>query len=296
MNLHGLRIFYYVMKFDSITKAAAELHVSQPAVSTQLKKFEQELGISLFNKQGRGLEPTSFGIELASHAAILFNHERELISLVEAHKAGRKGKLHIAATYLPANFILPRWVASFKQRYPDIEIIVTTTNSTEAGQLVECYDADLAIFGGSSEDQSPRINWKLLTEDELWFVVAANHHLANQTVALAELMQEPFVMREQGSSTRARLLSLCQAHGVKKPDFGLQFNGLHEVIQAVIAGYGANFVSALAVEDAIKQGMLARVYVPNITVINKIAIGTRQHEQPSQIISLFYNFINLIES
>lgn len=83
-------------------------------------------------------------------------------------------------------------------------------------------------------------------------------------------------MREEGSSTRARLYALCQANQVKTPKIALQFSGLNEALSAVTAGFGVNFVSSLVARDYIKRGLLARVYVQNVTAMNKIAICTRK--------------------
>lgn len=113
-------------------------------------------------------------------------------------------------------------------------------------------------------------------QDELWFVVAPNHKYANQQVTLSEMMKEPFVMREEGSSTRERLLSLCRTYHSAVPAISLQFNGLHEAITAVIAGYGANFVSSLVVREYVDRGELSRVYVEGIHLKNTIAICTRK--------------------
>jgi DNA-binding transcriptional LysR family regulator len=108
--------------------------------------------------------------------------------------------------------------------------------------------------------------------------------------ALAEMMGVPFVMREEGSSTRARLLALCRTYNAPAPRISLQFNGLHEAIQAVVAGYGANFVSSLVVKELVERGELCRVYVQNIHLENTIAICTRKNE------SLSAPALNLVET
>lgn len=290
MNLHGLRLFYETVNHGSITKAADVMMISQPAVSSQLKKFEEEIGVKLFEKNGRRLQPSLFGRELAEKSASLFALEENIETFIQDFAEGKSGKLHIAATYLPANFLLPKWAAKFKYRYKDMDIKITTTNSTGAAKLIEDYKADFAVYGGSVEHQSTNVFWEEIAEDELWFVVSSDHPLANQTIVFQELMKEPFVMREEGSSTRARLLSLCNHYNVKEPDFGLQFNGLHEVIHSVMEGYGANFVSALAVKDYVREKKLARVFVRNIELKNKIAVGTRRNEQNSPAAK---NFIRL---
>jgi DNA-binding transcriptional LysR family regulator len=128
------------------------------------------------------------------------------------------------------------------------------------------------------EEYPDTIQTEELFQDELWFVVAPNHRYANQHVSLLEMMREPFVMREEGSSTRERLLALCRTYNSSEPRITLQFNGLHEAITAVIAGYGANFVSSLVVREYVERGDLCRVYVDGIHLQNTIAICTRKYE------------------
>ncbi|WP_340022873.1 LysR family transcriptional regulator [Paenibacillus sp. FSL K6-1096] len=278
MNLHALRLFYYVAKTGSVTKASAMLNISQPAVTSQIKKFEKELGLTLFNPSGRGISLTPFGTELAEQAGNLFTYEERIEEFVEDYRQGRKGKLRIAATYLPANFLVPGWAARFKAGQPEMEIEITTTNSQQAFEQLQHHEADVAFYGGGAKEKPEDVDWLELFEDELWFVVAPSHPFAGRTVSLPEMMQEPFVMREEGSSTRARLVSLCATYGLKPPRVTLQFSGLGEVIRSVMAGYGANFISSLAVRDYVEWKQLARVQVEGIQLSNHIAVCTRKNE------------------
>lgn len=104
MNLHALRFFSKVAETGSVTLASEMLRVSQPAVTAQIKRLEQELGIRLWSPQGRGVALTDAGRMLASEAQRLFDLERSIEERLEGIRAGTEGSLHISATYLPANF------------------------------------------------------------------------------------------------------------------------------------------------------------------------------------------------
>lgn len=278
MNLHALRLFHTVASTGSVTRASKLLNISQPSITSQIKKFEKELGIALLKPQGRGISLTDGGEELAQLAGRLFAVEQQREQFAEHYRNGTKGSIRIAATYLPAHFLIPAWLARFKQQYEQVEIMITTTNSSDALKQLLNVEADIAIYGGIDEEYPETIQKEELFQDELWFVVAPNHRYANQQVTLSDIIKEPFVMREEGSSTRERLLSLCRTYNVPAPTISLQFNGLHEAITAVIAGYGANFVSSLVVRDDVERGELSRVYVEGIQLKNIIAICTRKHE------------------
>lgn len=278
LNLHALRLFHTIAVSGSVTRASELLKISQPAITAQIKKFEKELMLTLFKPQGRGIALTDAGEELAALAKRLFAVEHQIEQFAENYRSGTIGSIRLAATYLPAHFLIPAWIAKFKQQFEQVEMNITTTNSSGALQQLLDVEVDIAIFGGMAENYPDTIQTDELFQDELWFVVAPSHRYANQQVTLPEMMKEPFVMREEGSSTRERLLSLCRTYNSGVPTISLQFNGLHEAITSVIAGYGANFVSSLVVREYVERGELARVYVEGIDLKNSIAICTRKHE------------------
>ncbi|OMD92343.1 LysR family transcriptional regulator [Paenibacillus odorifer] len=289
MNLHALRLFHVIASAGSVTRASEILNISQPAITAQIKKFEKELSFALFKPQGRGIALTDAGEELTILAKRLFAVEQQIEQFAQDYVNGSNGSIRLAATYLPAHFLIPTWIAKFKQQYEQVEMMITTTNSSDALKQLLNVDVDIAIYGGIAEAYPDTIQTEELFQDELWFVVAPDHRYANQQVSLIEMMKEPFVMREEGSSTRERLLSLCRTYNTPAPIISLQFNGLHEAIKAVIAGYGANFVSSLVVRKYVERGELCRVYVEGVHLKNTIAICTRKNEPLSAAA------VNLIE-
>lgn len=287
VNIHGLRLFYQVAKIGSFTKAAEIMRISQPAVSSQIKKFEHEIGIALFKQQGRRAVLTEFGESLATKAENLFSLENQIESYIDDYRKGEAGTIRIVATYLPANFLIPKWAATFKRENEKVNLVISTTNTKDAFEQLQHYKADIAIFGGGISERPEDIDWDELFEDELWFVVAPNHPYANQSVTLEEMVKEPFVMREEGSSMREHLFSLCHAHLLNPPKVALQFDGLSETISSVMAGYGANFISSLVAREYVERGQLARVYVDAVHIKHKIAICTRKEEKQSLLIKKF---------
>ncbi|WP_311082360.1 LysR family transcriptional regulator [Paenibacillus polymyxa] len=291
MNLHALRLFHVVASTGSVTRASELLNISQPAVTAQIKKFEKEISLSLLMPLGRGIALTDAGEKLAVLAKRLFAVEQQIEQFSQDYRDGAHGHIRLAATYLPAHFLIPAWIAKFKQQYEHVEMTINTTNSNDALQQLLNIEVDLAIYGGLPEQYPDTIQTEELFRDELWFVVAPDHRYANQQVSLLEMMHEPFVMREKGSSTRERLFSLCRTYNAPAPKVTLNFTGLHEAITAVIGGYGSNFVSSLVVREYVERGELCRVYVEDVQLLNSIAICTRKNEPLS---AATQNFIQLI--
>lgn len=293
MNLHSLKLFYQVAVTGSFTRAAEIMHISQPAVSSQIKRFEHKLGMALFKKEGRGVVLTNFAEELLERTKTLIASEKYIETFIEEYKSAKVGTLHIVATYLPANFLIPKWAALFKSENEDVSLIITTTNTKSACEQLKNYKADLAIFGGLSSEMSAEVLYEQLFEDELWFVVAATHPLANSEITLKEMVEESFIMREEGSSMREYLRSICHTHQVKMPKVSLQFSGINETIRSVKAGYGASLISSLAVREYVENGQLARVYVQDVHIPHNIAVCTRRNEKQS---TLLQKFIKIIKS
>ncbi|NOU95948.1 LysR family transcriptional regulator [Paenibacillus sp. LMG 31456] len=289
MNLHALRVFHSVALFGSVTKAANELHISQPAVTLQLRNLEKELGVHLVVPHGRGIALTYAGEELEKLSHKLFAVEREITARMEEIVTGIRGELIIAATYLPANKLLPKWIAAFKKAHEHVSIKLITLNTRDAIDKLSKHEADVAVIGGGWE--IPGIRWEHLGDDELWFIVHPGHPLAEQEISLQEMMNETFVIREEGSSTRERFLSMCRTYNVNQPKIGMQFSGLNETITAVMAGYGANLISAMAVQDYIQRGEVARVYVKHVDLQRPIAICTLEDNVPTPITQQFIEFI-----
>lgn len=292
MNLHALRLFYSVAETGSVTQAAKQLSISQPAVTSQIKKLEREIDCTLFVPKGRGILLTQSGAELAKQAKRLFSLEKEIESYVEQIREGSIGKLRIASTFLPANYLLPRWLSRFKQQFPKTEVEITTTNFQKACEQLINYEADIGLIGGTTEF-GPFLKGTLLLEDDMLFVVNQKHKFASKHVALEEIVKEPFVFREEGSFSREKLISLCNLHNAGKPNMGVQINGLNETIRTVMEGYGVTFVSALEVNEYIARGDIAKVHVDKAVIKNPISlcVRTEDHLSPSAL-----NFIQMIDS
>ncbi|MFC4303726.1 LysR family transcriptional regulator [Cohnella boryungensis] len=289
MNLHALRVFHSIARLGSVTRAAEELHISQPAVTVQLRNLEKAHGLPLTRSQGRGIVLTEAGEWLAAQADRLFALEADISSSMEAVRTGRLGSLKLAATYLPANFLLPRMLARFRSAYPDVACTVMTSNAQIACERLLRYEADIAIIG-SIRTFPPDVRCDLLLEDALSIVATPDHPLVGQSVPLSRLVRDTtFVLREPGSSTRDTLFALCRARGIAPPEATLQFSGPQETIRAAIAGLGVTLASSLEIQEHIAAGSLVRLDVSDAAAVNPIWCCTRTNDPLSPQAAAFMN-------
>ncbi|MGE5701842.1 MAG: LysR family transcriptional regulator [Clostridia bacterium] len=289
MNLYALRIFYHVAKNGSVTRAAEELILSQPAVTAQVRNLEKELGLVLLAPKGRGIFLTNAGEVVAKQAARLFSLENDMEAAIEDYKSGRSGSVKIVATSLPATYILPGWFAQFKRAHADVHIALTTANARAAIEQVMHFQADMAIIGGETEMDG--ITGELLLEDEFWFVASPSHPLAGKRTTLRTVLKEPFVLREEGSSARECLFALCKRNGVPQPKEGLRVTGLHESIRTIKAGYGVSFVSSLEVQDFVMRNEVVRIEVERVEERNPVQLYVRSNDPLATAPRLFIEML-----
>lgn len=177
------------------------MSISQPAVTAQIRKLEAELGLVLVEPRGRGIALTHAGQFLYEQGRRIYDLEKELEKQLDALQKGTYGKLRIASTFLPSHYLVPTWLASYKRQFDQVDIEIRTGNSQQSIERLLRCQADLAIITNESWDERP-IRRHHLTNVAYWFIVPAGHPFAGQEVALEELTREPFLLREQGSSTR----------------------------------------------------------------------------------------------
>jgi len=278
MNLHALRIFTAVASIKSVTEAAEILSISQPAVTMQIRNLERETELKLIEANGRAIKLTNAGKFLFKEAEYLFDMEKDLENKLDQFKNGETEDLLIASTYLPANFLLPLGLAQFKKEAPSVNVKLYSGNSTETLERLIHYKADAAFVVKEAWQQTELTIIHLMDLD-FWFIVPKGHKYDGKEVLLADLVQEPFLLREEGSSTREILFALCKVHGVANPTIGVQFYGLNESIHSVIAGYGTMLAPSLAVEKHVQRKEVGGVRVKGIIIKRPVYFCSRKTDK-----------------
>ncbi|MGM9929354.1 MAG: LysR substrate-binding domain-containing protein [Bacillus sp. (in: firmicutes)] len=276
MNLHALRIFINVAKHQSITLAANELLISQPAVTIQIRNLEKELNVKLIEGKGRGIQLTTAGEFLYEQGQRLFQLEQTIEKRMNDFKE-KNTQLNITSSYIPINYVLPPLLAQYKLLHPHIFINVALGNVANVERQVLHYESDIGFVVKSNAGHEDLHYEKLMTVP-FWFIVHPNHHLANKTIKLEDLTNEPIIFRERGSSTRDLLESVFYANNCSLPPNGIQLQGLHESIKAVEAGYGAMLAPSLSVSNEMRDNKISRVWIEGIEIIQSLYICTRKTE------------------
>lgn len=233
-----LRAFHQVALHGSFTRAAEVLHVTQPAISDQIRKLEEQYDILLFNRTKRQVTLTWAGQALLDITRRLFDAEEQALHLLSETREMQSGTLRIVAD--SAAHVL-QVLAAFRVRYPGVKVVIRAGNSQQVMDSLHAYDADLGVIGEIPEGEEfdhVRLNATAITA-----FVAAGHPLAGVAgVTLAGLAEYPLVLREQGSKTRTKLEQAAVAAGVTLTA-AIEAEGREAVREIVASGAGVGFVS-----------------------------------------------------
>ncbi|HZC99313.1 MAG TPA: LysR substrate-binding domain-containing protein [Actinomycetes bacterium] len=258
MTLAQLRVFLAVARHGSVNRAAAELSVTQPAVSAAVAALERELGVALVTRQGRGIRLTPSGQALARFA-------RQSLALLEqgrdaalaAARPGR-GRLRIAAVTTAGEYVVPPILNAFQRRYPEVEIALEVSNRALVLERLETSEADLAV--GGRPPHNGRIEGQPVLRNDLVLIASPDHPLARRRSIEPAALDVTWLLREPGSGTRATTEEFLAAHGLQ-PRRILTLGSNGAVKQAAAVGLGVTLISAQAVALEFAAGTLTRLGV-----------------------------------
>jgi DNA-binding transcriptional LysR family regulator len=263
MTLEQLRIFVAVAELEHVTRAAAELHLTQSATSAAVAALEARYATKLFDRIGRRIALTDAGRQFL-HEARAVLARASAAETVLADLAGlKKGKLALGASQTVASYWLPAYIHRFQERFPGVSVTLTIGNTEAVAALVRDGAVDLGVVEGEVDD--PALSVTPVAEDELALVVAPGHPWASgDAVDLPDLMATRWVLREPGSGTRSILEEAVAAAGLSVADLdvALELPSNEAVRAAVEAGAGASVMSKLVAAASLRAGSLVAVELP----------------------------------
>ena len=213
IDLRQLEILEAVARSGSLTHAAEALNVTQPAISIQMRKLETEIGISLFEREGRGVQLTEVGEEVLNHAQRINGVLDDLRENIRHFKGVRKGVLRIAVVST-ANYFIPGYIAHFRKLHPGVTINLRVANRDNLLGMLASNESDLAITGQPPEDSD--LIARPFKENPLVVIAPPDHPLAGKSnITPQDLAKFPFVIRESGSGTRAAMERAFREHGLE---------------------------------------------------------------------------------
>lgn len=244
-----MQIFEAIVRLESFTRAAEELFLTQPTVSTQFKKLADAIGMPLIDQSGRKLKPTEAGEELYRAIRQIFDTMAELDMRIAGLKGVQRGRLRLGVI-TTAKYFAPEILGDFCRQYPEIDISLKVTNRDRIFERIQNNDDDLYILGQPPEKEL-HLKAYPFAPNPLVVMAGRDHPLCKESnITIERLAQEPFISREVGSGIRDTTMRLFAAHALT-PKVRMELGSNEAIKHAVVAGLG---VAVLSLHTLVLEG------------------------------------------
>ncbi|MBE3589106.1 MAG: LysR family transcriptional regulator [Thermoanaerobacteraceae bacterium] len=266
MNIRQLEAFLLVAELRNFTRAAGLLGMTQPAVSFQIKALEEDLQVTLLERNEKKVILSEAGRLLYPEVKQMLRHYRKIRAVTEELRGLKAGHLVLGATDVPGECLLPALIGGFREHYPGVRITLQVGNSAAVSRWLQEREIDLGVLGLAAELEG--IQFHPWLEDQLAFIVPPWHPRAGQEIPLEELTREPFIIREDGSGARQALENKLAQYNLVMHDFPavLELGSSQSIIRAVRSGLGVGAVSLRAAEESLQAGKIKAITVSGLEI------------------------------
>lgn len=288
-TLHQLQIFLKISQLESITRASEELNLTQPAVSIQLKNFQDQFAIPLTEVVGRKLYITQFGKEIADIAQKIIDEVNTINYKTLAFQGKLFGKLKISVVST-GKYVMPYFLSGFINRHDGLELNMDVTNKLKVVEDLETNNTDFALV--SVLPEKLEVNSIELMKNRLFFVSSSGLKI-DKTVTEKKIFEElPLIYREQGSATRNAMEQF-----IKKNNFSvlkkIELTSNEAVKQAVISGLGCSIMPVIGIKNEMKNNDLQIIPIKGLPIITTWNLIWLKSKKLSPAALAFVEYINL---
>jgi DNA-binding transcriptional LysR family regulator len=292
-DLRQLEIFRKIVELGSFSRAADAVGLAQASVSERIEKLEGAVGAKLLDRLGRRVTPTRAGDLLYRHALALLEMKRTACLEMEDFLGVRKGELSLGCSTIPGEYILPKVLGRFGERFPHVTISLTIADSSEIEARVLEGRFELGVIGSKSSGNT--LLSRELWEDELVLAVPASHPWAQRkSVSVEELPKVPFLSRGSGSGTLRRVEEYFQTAGVKGVEFlriVARFSTSTAVKEGIKAGLGVSILSSLALDTELQAGLLKKLKIKGLPLYRRFYLIQDRRRTASPVCKAFVDHL-----
>jgi len=286
-TLHQLQVFLKITETKSITKAAVELHLTQPAVSIQLRNLQNQFEIPLTEIIGRQLYVTDFGKEIAKASQRILEEVNAINYKTMAYKGILSGKIKISIVST-GKYVMPYFLSEFANKNKGIEIEMDVTNKTRVIKALKNNEVDFALVSILPTDLN--VESEVLMQNKL-FLVGNKNILLEQNIKIDELLSEsPLIYREVGSATRISMEKFIYDKGINAR-MKLQLTSNEAVKQAVIAGLGLSIMPLIGLKNELENGDIQILPIKELPIITNWRLIWLKEKKLSPIALAYLQFL-----
>lgn len=293
ITIQQMEAIIYLVTERSFSRAAKKMLLTQPALTKNIKNVEDYLGVRVVNRNNTGISLTPEGkivYDYACRIIKLRNEAREKILKMQ-EKTG--GDIYVGASTIPATYILPRALSTFRKKHDTINVHVQTADSEETLNRVLDNEVEIGFIG--KRPLNKKLTARSLWRDRLVLAVPANHQWRKKkSIAVEELMKEPFVLREKGSATRDILeIYFKESKSIVLAQFNIcaELGSSEAIKEAIIAGLGVSIISIYAIQRELAQGLLLEIRLEGCNIERDFYLIHQKHLDIRPSHKLFIDFL-----
>jgi DNA-binding transcriptional LysR family regulator len=291
MDTKQLAAFCAVVERRSFSQAADQLGVTQPAVSLQIRSLEQRLGQQLLDRSGRRVEPTEAGMRLYRGAQRLLALEQQVLTELGDEAEGElTGRLEIGASTGPGGSVLPVLLGEFQRLHPEVHVALTVSDTHTVVDQVARRELELGVVGATGRQRG--LSFEPFYRDEVVLAVPVGHPRAGKSLSLDELKTEPLVLMQDGAGIRQMIDDELRELGLRLRDLNVKLElGLQESARAaVLGGFGATFISRIAIEGDLEADRLAVARVEGLEPTREVQLVRASGRAETRVARAFVDF------
>jgi len=286
-TFNQLQIFLKVVKTQSVTKASQELHLTQPAVSIQLKNFQNQFDIPLTEVVGRKIYITQFGMEIAEAAEKIIDQMHNIDYKTAAYKGQLSGRLKLSIVST-GKYIMPYFLADFVKDHQSIELEMDVTNKIKVVESLENNEVDFAFV--SILPENINVDYVELMQNKLFLVGSVNDSYNKSSYGKEIFSQLPLIFREKGSGTRRMMETFIETNNIaiKKR---MELTSTEAVKQSIKAGLGYSIMPLIGMKNELQYGQLRIIPVSGLPLITHWSIVWMKGKNHSPVAAAFLKYV-----
>jgi len=289
-TLHQLQVFLKITQTKSITKAAEELHLTQPAVSIQLRNFQDQFEIPLTEVIGRKLYVTDFGKEIASAAETIINEVYAINYKTQAFKGQLSGRLKLSVVST-GKYVMPYYLSEFMKNNIEVELEMDVTNKSKVLKSLKKNEIDFALVSILPNDIA--VESMPLLDNKLFLVGNRFTEINQDSSLLNYVANQPLIYRELGSATRLSMENFLDKTGII-PNMKIQLTSNEAVKQSVIAGLGLSIMPLIGLKNELENGDIKIIPVKNLPIISTWRLIWLKGKKLSPVAKAYLEFVYLL--
>lgn len=282
MTLRQLELYVAVVETGSFSRGAELVSLTQSTVSQHIATLEEEYEAKLLDRTTRGILPTAAGEVLLQHARRVLAERNILNEAMVSLHGLEKATLNLGASNIPANYMVPCFLAAIQNKYPGIALNMRIGDSREVLEELRAGQVELGIVGGTIDDDV--FSYEPVLTDQLVMIVGPGHPLKDHgSISCEELSEQKFIVREDGSGTYQALQKGFMANGIDPESFNViaRLGSNEAVRRAVATGMGCAFVSDLSIQNNLKHGELIKIDVEGLKIERQLWLVKLKERTPS---------------